>query len=378
MPQKAKPIPFEVNLTKMKWCPKQVSEIPQVISRAFERDISMKQIAPIIGTDHVKEWVLKEDQDIPEFYNAPTMMQEWIAEKLIKVNIPDGIIPKDFQPKKVKILATGQKLAKFFGEDNVSTRTVECSLKLFDCNHFYLKQTLPGSGASPHWTIFEGRWHATERGMRLEYLLRYSWQLSRKPVIEFAVEACRSDLVTTLAWDGETEKQLNGNLPAIVGTDDYFWGELVREGDTRNEAKIRWNEDCPEPPSWTHPAGPDMPAPPPGPKPVPASSPESRGTAAASAATAAAEPAGVTQRKRQPEDGHKAASAASSAPDSAPKPSPAHPPPPKSAAERQAEREKVAVGQEPDTESPWPLYIGFVLFMVMAFSFTLSIWEERG
>merc|ERR1719229_1689836 len=138
-------------------------------------------IQPLIGTDHIKEWVLKEDSDIPEFYNAPTMMQEWIAEKLIRVKIPDGCMPKDFVPKKVKILAKGAKIAKFFGEDSCSTRTVECSLKLFDCNHFYMKQTLPGSGASPHWTIFEGRWHATERGLKLEYLLRYNWQLSRKP-----------------------------------------------------------------------------------------------------------------------------------------------------------------------------------------------------
>lgn len=49
-------------------------------------------------------------------------------------------------------------------EDTCSTRTVECSLKLFDCNHFYLKQTLPGSGASPHWTIYEGRWRGCVRG----------------------------------------------------------------------------------------------------------------------------------------------------------------------------------------------------------------------
>lgn len=368
MPQRAKPIPFEVNLTKMKWCPKQISEIPQVISRAFERDISMKQIAPILGTDHVKEWVLKEDKDIPEFYNAPTMMQEWIAEKVIKVKIPDGIIPKDFQPKKVKILATGQKMAKFFGEDHVSTRTVECSIKLFDCNHFYMKQTLPGSGASPHWTIFEGRWHQTERGIRLEYLLRYSWQLSQKPAIEFAVEACRSDLITSLAWDGETEKQLNGNLPAIVGTDDYFWAELVREGDTTGEAKIRWNEDCPEPPSWVHPKGPDMPAPTPAPQPSPPSALESKGTAATPSATTTAQPAGATQRRRPAEDAKPAAPA--------PRPSPS-PPPPKSAAEQQAEREKIAAGQEPDVESPWPVYIGFVLFLVMTMAFTLSTWEER-
>merc|ERR1712151_1234663 len=38
-------------------------------------------------------------------------------------------------------------------------------------------------------------------------------------------------------------KQLNGNLPATVGTDDYFWAELVRMGDSGSAGKIRWNTD---------------------------------------------------------------------------------------------------------------------------------------
>merc|ERR1719253_157627 len=93
-------INMEVNLTKMKWCPKKVSEIPETAGRCFEREITMDMIAPLIATDHVKTWPMEKDEDIPEFYNAPTMMQEWIAEKLIKFRIPPGIIPKDFQPKK--------------------------------------------------------------------------------------------------------------------------------------------------------------------------------------------------------------------------------------------------------------------------------------
>lgn len=332
MALKQKSINFEISLTKLKFCPKHLTEVPKIVSRAFEREITMKEILPIIGSDHVKEWVLREDADITEFFNAPNMMQEWIAEKLIRVRIPDGLIPKDFQPKKVKILATGKKLAKFFGEDTCSTRTVECSLKLFDCNHFYLKQTLPGSGASPHWTIYEGRWQATERGLRLDYLLRYSWQVARKPPMDFSVEAAKSELQTSLAWDGETEKQLNGNLPAVVGTEDLFWIELVREGDAAGVAKIRWNEDCPEPPSWKRRAEAEKP-------------PERRPAAAAPppAPSKAAEPAPVATP----------------------------PPPPRKVAKAPSD-----APIEPDDVSPVPLYVGFAPFVAMAFFFMYSYWNE--
>mmetsp|Transcript_91284 Transcript_91284/g.263409 ORF Transcript_91284/g.263409 Transcript_91284/m.263409 type:complete len:366 (+) Transcript_91284:90-1187(+) len=360
---KQKVINFEISLTKLKYVPKHLTEIPKIISRAFEREITMKEIQPIIGSDHVKEWVLREDADIPEFYNAPNMMQEWIAEKLIKVKIPDGIIPKDFQPKRVKILATGKKLAKFFGEDSCSTRTVESTLKIFDCNHFYLKQTLPGSGASPHWTIYEGRWHATERGLRLEYLIRYSWQLSRKPAIDFSVEATKSELQTSLAWDGETEKQLNGNIPAIVGTDDFFWVELVREGDA-GEAKIRWNEDCPEPPSWKRREKPERSS-------VAADAraegPESQRKRPAEGQTSV--PAAATP----PRSSYPAAAPAAVAPPSASPPKVAPGAPMVTKSERKAEQ-PVAIA--PDDQSPWPLYVGFSFYVVLASFFLYLYWNE--
>lgn len=366
-----KRIDFEINFTRMKWVPKHLSELPQVVSRAFERDISMSQIAPLVGTDHIKEWPLKEDKDIAEFHSAPTMMREWIAEKLVKVKIPDGCMPKDFAPKKVKILAKGAKIAKFFGEDTCSTRNVECSLKLFDCHHFYLKQTLPGTGASPHWTIFEGRWHPTERGIRLEYLLRYTWQLSRKPGIEFSIEATKPELQSSLAWDGETERQLNGNLPAVVGTDDFFWVELVREGDMAGVAKIRWNEDCPEPPSWTK-RGKDGPD---------GSDDDHGRTAAGSAAGQAVAPAAAAPAVPGPAAPAVPAAPAAGAPavlrpavpaDAAAASSPAAaaevptwvPPRPKAAAQ--------LVPQDADTESPWPLYVGFAIFVLMAALFLFS------
>jgi len=172
---------------------------------------------------------------------------------VIKFNIPNKLMPKKWQPKKVKILAKGNRVSKFFGEDQISTRQVEVSLKLFDCGHFYMKQTLPGSGASPYWVIFEGRWSETDRGLRLEYLLRYSWQASRKPEMEFAIEAVPSDNESTLAFSGETENQLNGLVPAIVGEDQLCRIEIYREPDVVEKGPARFNEECPDPPSWKDP-----------------------------------------------------------------------------------------------------------------------------
>merc|ERR1712032_1814607 len=71
-------------------------------------------------------------------------------------------------------------LARYFGDEEVSTRQVQLTLKILDCGHFRLKQTLQGSGPSPYWVIFEGRWKRTPRRFRLEFCIRYPFQKSRK------------------------------------------------------------------------------------------------------------------------------------------------------------------------------------------------------
>lgn len=346
---------LEINLTKMKWCPKKVSEIPECASRVFEREITMEMIKPLVATDHVKTWPMEKDEDIPEFFNAPTMMQDWIAEKLIKLRIPHGVMPKDFQPKKVKILATGPRVAKFFGEDMCSTREVQLSLKLFDCGHFYMKQTLPGSGSSPHWTIFEGKWESTNSGVKLVYLLRYSWTLSQKPFVEFALEAVRADVFSRLAWEGESERQLNGSVPAIVGTEDSFWVEFVREGDKGEQAKIRWNEDCkdlPEHwPSWVRNEAPGS---------------RAKGKELGADQTKF-KPAGALEGPGLRE--RKAAEAAKPSPQATLKPASAQRPPAPAGAGK--------VVQQEDDEPMWPMLVCFGIFCLMALTFGYYTWDER-
>jgi len=239
------PYTLEINLTKSKWIPKHLEEIPQVLSRAFETHVTLKEIKPLYGTDHVMTWPLKEDGDIKVFVDAKSKMREAFVEKVIRFTHPRGLMPRNWQPKKVKILATGARIAKYFGEDQVGSRQVEVSLKLFECGHFYMKQTLPGSGATPYQIIMEGRWTQTERGFQLEYMIRYTGQTTKKSMPDLAIQALPPNEESFLARCGESENynQLNGLIPAIVGEDPMCRVEIYREPDVVEKGKARFNEE---------------------------------------------------------------------------------------------------------------------------------------
>merc|ERR1719161_1030350 len=55
---------------------------------------------------------------------------------------------------------------------------------------------------------------------------------------------------TTLAWAGESETQLNGNIPAVVGTDRWCWVEIYRDADKQEKVAARFNEDMDDDASW--------------------------------------------------------------------------------------------------------------------------------
>jgi len=190
----------------------------------------------IFGTDGVNRNRLEKDEDISTFLNRESMTNE----KLIKLKIPERILSRDsWKGKKTKVLIRGERAAKFFAEEQVSTRQVELSLKLFDCGHFRLKQTLQGNDASPYWVIFEGRWRREDRVYKLAFLLRYSWV----PKGQHPIEALRPGQVCSMALCGPKESQLNGNIPAIVGQEPLCWVELCREPDKIENSKIRWNNE---------------------------------------------------------------------------------------------------------------------------------------
>eukprot|EP00927_Polykrikos_kofoidii_P070670 TRINITY_DN67082_c0_g1_i1.p1 TRINITY_DN67082_c0_g1~~TRINITY_DN67082_c0_g1_i1.p1 ORF type:complete len:393 (+),score=67.28 TRINITY_DN67082_c0_g1_i1:72-1181(+) len=237
------PYTLEINLTKTEWAPKHVEEIPQLIGRAFETSVTMKEVEPLIGTDHIQKWPIKEDKDIPVFVAAKSQINEAFAEKVIKFTVPRGLMPKNWKPKQVKILARGNRISKYFGEDTVGSRQVEVSIKLFDCGHFYVKQSLPGSGAAPYQVIFEGRWQHTAKGFDMDYHLRYTGQASKKTDMDGTVSILPPNVQHLLAFCNESDNQLNGLLPAIVGGEQACRVEVYREPDVVEKVAARFNEE---------------------------------------------------------------------------------------------------------------------------------------
>jgi len=359
---------FEVNCTKAKWEPKHIADISKVVSRAFEKELTLKDIGPLIGTDHVKTWPMDKDSDIPVFIKEKSMLNEAFAEKVIRFTLPRGVMPKNWKPKKVKILAKGDRLAKYFGEDKVGERNVEVSLKLFDCNHFYMKQTLPGSGISPHWTIFEGTWEQTARGLKLEYLIRYSWQESRKPEFDLTVEAVPWGWTSTLAWAGDSETQLNGNIPAVVGTEKFCWVEIIRDADKIDKAPSRFNEEMDDAPSlkdgsWKdqlpnkrgsaetliHDKSEDKPM------------PQKRSCASSSATPDESRSATMPSRATSGTSGDNSASGSSAQRSSG----------------TEAKAGSAQTGKSSDEESAWPLYIGVLVFVLIVAYFAWQQMQEK-
>jgi len=136
-----------------------------------------------------------------------------------------------------------------FGEDQVSERQVEVSLKFFDCGHFYLKQSLPGSGPTPYQVVYEGRYTQTERGFSLQYFLKYTGQTTKASDrrLDNSISILPPNLDSHVAFCNESDNQLNGMIPAFVGSESMCRVEIYREPDVVDKNKARFNEDCPDP-----------------------------------------------------------------------------------------------------------------------------------
>lgn len=236
---------FDFDVKRKEWRPKHVSDILNELERAFEAKVVLNELV-IMGTDFMQKKRIITDADLKEWLNTESKTYE----KLIKLKVPPRLMPLDWQPKTNLILGTGSLVAKYYADEEVSERMVQFTMKFLDCGHFRLKQTLPGSGASPFWVIFEGTWTKSDRGYQLEFRIRYPYQKSRKETFDLAFEAMPENHDTFIAFENETEKQLNGNLPAIVGTEPFCWVELVHEADQENDPGTRFNledDEAPKP-----------------------------------------------------------------------------------------------------------------------------------
>lgn len=231
---------FDFDIKKKDWRPKRVSDIVGEVGRSFDAEVSLEELF-INGTDYVQNQRIQTEAELQSWLKAESKTYE----KLIKVKVPPRLLPKRWQPKKMMVLAKSKDniIAKYFGDEEVSTRQVQFTLKVLDCGHFRLKQTLQGSGPSPYWVIFEGKWTKTARGFKLEFCLRYPFQKGKKDEFDLAFEAMPDCHLTSLAFTDETERQLAGNLPAIVGTDAFAWVELVQEHEQESNPRARFNED---------------------------------------------------------------------------------------------------------------------------------------
>mmetsp|Transcript_4937 Transcript_4937/g.14681 ORF Transcript_4937/g.14681 Transcript_4937/m.14681 type:complete len:308 (-) Transcript_4937:86-1009(-) len=231
---------FDFDIKKKEWRPKCVHDIVKEVGRSFEADLSADELL-ITGTDYVQHKRIRTDADLQSWLKTESKTYE----KFIKVKVPDRLLPKRWQPKKMMVLAKSKDniIAKYFGDEEVSTRQVQFTLKVLDCGHFRLKQTLQGSGPSPYWVIFEGKWARTPRGLRLEFCIRYPFQKHKKEEFDLAFEAMPDTRETSLAFTDETERQLAGNVPAIVGTDLLCWIELVQEHETESNPRARFNPE---------------------------------------------------------------------------------------------------------------------------------------
>lgn len=232
---------FDFDIKKKEWRPKCVDDIVKEVGRAFEASVSLDELN-ITGTDYVQNKRILTDTDLQCWLKTESKTYE----KLIKVKVPDRLLPKNWQPKKMMILAKSKDnmIAKYFGDEEVSTRQVQFTLKILDCGHFRLKQTLQGSGPSPYWVIFEGKWTRTARGFKLEFCVRYPFQKSKKHDFDLAFEAMPDTHETSLAFADEAERQLAGSLPAIVGSEALSWVELVQEHEAESNPRARFNPEA--------------------------------------------------------------------------------------------------------------------------------------
>jgi len=306
---------FDFDIKKKEWRPSCVNDLVQELGRSFGATVTLNDLH-IEGTDYMQKQRIKTEDDLKKWLKTESKTYE----KFIKIKVPDRLLPKDWEPKKMMVLAPSKKnvLAQYFGDEEVSTRQVQLTLKILDCGHFRLKQTLQGSGPSPYWVIFEGRWKRTPRGFRLEFCIRYPFQKSKKrDEFDLCFEAMPDIKETTLSFSDEAERQLAGQLPAIVGSELTAWIELVQEHDKESVPKARFNvEDAEDVASEAS-------------KPVEGQRPEE---------------ASKTSRNSP-------SSSVSTAPQQAP-----------------AYKESCSVAE--DGEPAWPLYVGLVVFLVLVLSFS--------
>merc|ERR1712129_154820 len=117
------------------------------------------------------------------------------------------------------------------------------ALRLFDCGHFYMKQSYNNSLASdaPNWYIFEGKWRRSARGFQLETNFRYPRPRDTSP--EFVIHGLPGQTAASLNFSGDEEECLKGFLPTMTNTESSCWAALHRRQDKSKALATNQKED---------------------------------------------------------------------------------------------------------------------------------------
>lgn len=232
---------LEFDLRKTDWHPASLQDVADQVSHAFESPVTLGEL-PIIGTNHIERTRIWSDDALVNWMRRGSSSQssrESEEERVISVTAPSRVLPVGFRPGEAPILAKGRRTDAFDGDGRADARLVDFQLRIFDCGHFYMKQSLSNSSSSlpPYWVIFEGRWRRSGRGYRLIFHFKYPRTAAR--CLDFTIHGLPGRNEASLNYSGDDEVNLKGFLPTIVGNDATCWAALKRREDKKKQASLR-------------------------------------------------------------------------------------------------------------------------------------------
>jgi len=232
-PGKSGPI-LELSLRRYDWSPKSLKDVTEQACLAFQTQVFLSELE-ITGVNHFQRTRIWTEEEMEAWLQSDTMQNDinpgMEVKRLIRVALPRRVLPPAFNPGEAPILAKGKRLHAFDGDGRSDAKALEFALRLFECGHFYMKQSYNNSLTSdtPNWYIFEGHWRQSARGFQLEILFRYP--RPRDASLEFIVHGLPGQTAASLNYSGDEEESLKGFLPTMTNTESSCWAALHRRPD---------------------------------------------------------------------------------------------------------------------------------------------------
>jgi len=207
-----------------------MGDVADQVAHCFESPVTKGELE-VVGTNHLDRTIIWSDEALANWLQSEdeSYSNRRIEEdKVLSVHAPQRVLPVAFRPGEAPILAKGRRTDSFDGDGRADARLVDFQLRFFSCGHFYMKQSLNGSGSAsnPYWVITEGRWRRSVRGYRLTFHFRYPRTAAR--CLDFTIHGLPGRNEASLNFSGEDEINLKGFLPTMLGNDASCWAALVR------------------------------------------------------------------------------------------------------------------------------------------------------